>query len=62
MTHQDQRPAAIKNVLDSRKGPNDPVVARNVAVLVQRHVKIAPHKDLLSPDIDIGNRLFRHLP
>jgi len=60
VAHKNQGTAGLQNVLYSRQDFDDSVIAGNVTIIVQRHIKVAPHQDLFALYIDISNGFFSH--
>jgi hypothetical protein len=60
VAHKNQRAATPQYLLNSRQRFDDPVIAGYVTVIVQRHIKIAPHQDFLTFNINISNSFLGH--
>ena len=62
MTHQDNRPARIENMLNRRKGSEDTLIIGDyTGYLVLRNVKVYPNKGAFSGKVEIANGMkFSH--
>jgi hypothetical protein len=61
MTHQNQGPTLAEYMLYRGQRLDDSVVAGNIAVIVERHIKVAPHQNTPAANINIRNGFLSHL-
>ncbi|OAV63295.1 hypothetical protein Barb6_03821 [Bacteroidales bacterium Barb6] len=56
-----QAAPAGQYLLQGRKSGTDTCVVRNVEILIQRDIKVHPHKCLFTGKVEIVNRLHTYL-